>query len=418
MLSNNFTAARDGARRAAQRLPAFPNALKPLPFGFLRAKRCLQLRRREIAVVGDQLFTDVLGGKLCGLYTILTEPIERKDLAVTQILPVLRAADAARAARVKLALIGDPVEHSASPRLHRGFLEEADIDGSYVAIRVPRGEARRRSARLRSDGYTGCNVTYPLKEEAAIACDVLTDEARARRSRQYDFLRQPNRRHEYRRHRRPHAPSKRCSTSRSRSNASASWATARPLARFLPSCTTTMRTRSYGGATRSARAKRAGASKRELWPNANPPEIVVSTLPPEALLPEDLVGALQSPDVVMDANYGRSLDARAFASPRRRAGRRDARGASACQLRLLASPSRPRRRRLSARCPDGGEGGIRTLERLITSARFPSEYIQPLCHLSKMEILGGSHRALSCGTLRRAPRRRCGPRRRTRSGTP
>jgi HAD superfamily phosphatase (TIGR01668 family) len=84
MLSNNFS---ERVRGLAARLDiaCFPNALKPLPFGFLRAKRSLQLRRREIAVVGDQLFTDVLGGKLCGHYTILTEPIERQDFAVTRI---------------------------------------------------------------------------------------------------------------------------------------------------------------------------------------------------------------------------------------------------------------------------------------------------------------------------------------------
>jgi uncharacterized protein len=84
MLSNNFS---DRVNDIAAQLNVrcFPNALKPLPFGFLRAKRCLQLRRREIAVVGDQLFTDVLGGKLCGLYTILTEPIELKDFAVTKV---------------------------------------------------------------------------------------------------------------------------------------------------------------------------------------------------------------------------------------------------------------------------------------------------------------------------------------------
>jgi shikimate 5-dehydrogenase len=40
------------------------------------------------------------------------------------------------------------------------------------------------------------------------------------------------------------------------------------------------------------------------WPNANPPEIVVSTLPPDAALPDELVAALQRPDLVMDANYG------------------------------------------------------------------------------------------------------------------
>jgi uncharacterized protein len=82
MLSNNFSA-RVTSIAAQLNVACIPNALKPLPFGFLRAVRALQMRRREIAVVGDQLFTDVLGGKLCGLYTILTEPIEAKDLALT-----------------------------------------------------------------------------------------------------------------------------------------------------------------------------------------------------------------------------------------------------------------------------------------------------------------------------------------------
>ncbi len=84
MLSNNFSERVNGIAARLQ-VACIPNALKPLPFGFLRAKRQLRLRRREIAVVGDQLFTDVLGGKLCGLYTILTEPIEHKDFAVTRV---------------------------------------------------------------------------------------------------------------------------------------------------------------------------------------------------------------------------------------------------------------------------------------------------------------------------------------------
>jgi HAD superfamily phosphatase (TIGR01668 family) len=84
MLSNNFS---ERVRGIAGQLgiACIPNALKPLPFGFLRAVAYLKLRRREIAVVGDQLFTDVLGGKLCGLYTILTEPIETKDFAITRL---------------------------------------------------------------------------------------------------------------------------------------------------------------------------------------------------------------------------------------------------------------------------------------------------------------------------------------------
>ncbi|HEU5480603.1 MAG TPA: hypothetical protein VFU90_12245, partial [Candidatus Tumulicola sp.] len=79
---------------------------------------------------------------------------------------------------MKLALIGDPVEHSRSPQLHRLFLEEAEIDGSYVAIAVPAGRAGAAIRRLRDEGYLGCNVTYPLKEEALAACDRLTTEAR------------------------------------------------------------------------------------------------------------------------------------------------------------------------------------------------------------------------------------------------
>jgi uncharacterized protein len=83
MLSNNFS---QRVTSIADQLGVrcIPNALKPLPFGFMRALRYLDLPRRQVAVVGDQLFTDVLGGKLCGLYTILTEPIETKDFPITK----------------------------------------------------------------------------------------------------------------------------------------------------------------------------------------------------------------------------------------------------------------------------------------------------------------------------------------------
>ncbi|HTU68725.1 MAG TPA: YqeG family HAD IIIA-type phosphatase [Candidatus Baltobacteraceae bacterium] len=84
MVSNNFTV-RVTSIAEQLKIPCIPNALKPLPFGVMRAVRMLSLPRKQIAVVGDQLFTDVLSGKLCGLYTILTEPIERKDFPITKI---------------------------------------------------------------------------------------------------------------------------------------------------------------------------------------------------------------------------------------------------------------------------------------------------------------------------------------------
>lgn len=78
---------------------------------------------------------------------------------------------------MKLAVIGDPVEHSRSPSIHAGFLRDAGIGGTYEAIRVRKGETAEAVARLRAAGYAGCNVTFPLKEEALDVCDRLTQYA-------------------------------------------------------------------------------------------------------------------------------------------------------------------------------------------------------------------------------------------------
>lgn len=85
MVSNNFSERVRGIARQL-RIECIPNALKPLPFGFWRAMQHLKMPRKQVAVVGDQLFTDVLGAKLSGnLYTILTEPIESKDFPITMM---------------------------------------------------------------------------------------------------------------------------------------------------------------------------------------------------------------------------------------------------------------------------------------------------------------------------------------------
>jgi shikimate dehydrogenase len=72
---------------------------------------------------------------------------------------------------LRLAVIGDPVSHSRSPALHHGFLAEAGLPGTYEAIRVAAGEAAAAIEALRLRGYTGLNVTTPLKEEAFARAD-------------------------------------------------------------------------------------------------------------------------------------------------------------------------------------------------------------------------------------------------------
>ena len=49
--------------------------LKPLPFKYFAALKRLGLSRRAVATVGDQIFTDILGGNAVGLTTVLLTPI-------------------------------------------------------------------------------------------------------------------------------------------------------------------------------------------------------------------------------------------------------------------------------------------------------------------------------------------------------
>lgn len=75
--------------------------------------------------------------------------------------------------------MGDPVAHSESPELHRGFMRDAGIEGTYAALKVPASDGTRTFERLREEGYRGVNVTTPLKEEAYAFCATRDDVARA-----------------------------------------------------------------------------------------------------------------------------------------------------------------------------------------------------------------------------------------------
>ena len=55
-------------------LPFVANGAKPLTIGITRALKHLGTERSRTAVVGDQIFTDVMGGNFAGTKTILVEP--------------------------------------------------------------------------------------------------------------------------------------------------------------------------------------------------------------------------------------------------------------------------------------------------------------------------------------------------------
>lgn len=59
--------------------------MKPLKKGLKKAQKILQLKPENIAVVGDQVFTDVWGANRCKMFSILVKPLDEKDILLTII---------------------------------------------------------------------------------------------------------------------------------------------------------------------------------------------------------------------------------------------------------------------------------------------------------------------------------------------
>ena len=74
---------------------------------------------------------------------------------------------------------GWPVDHSRSPTIHRYWLKELGISGSYDKFAVRPGDFHDFAARIGKDGFVGANVTVPHKEAAFNACDRQTPVAAA-----------------------------------------------------------------------------------------------------------------------------------------------------------------------------------------------------------------------------------------------
>lgn len=60
-------------------IPFIAMGLKPMTHGFTKAITLLNRRNNEVAVVGDQIYTDVLGGNIKGIFTILVAPFELEE---------------------------------------------------------------------------------------------------------------------------------------------------------------------------------------------------------------------------------------------------------------------------------------------------------------------------------------------------
>ena len=75
VLSNSRRPGRPERFSQALGVPFLGRAGKPRPGGFLKAMARMGRAPAETAIVGDQIFTDILGGRKAGVYTLLVEPI-------------------------------------------------------------------------------------------------------------------------------------------------------------------------------------------------------------------------------------------------------------------------------------------------------------------------------------------------------
>lgn len=77
----------------------------------------------------------------------------------------------------KAFVIGDPVGHSLSPKLHNYWLGQMNIHGKYEAIACPERYLATTIKKMADNGYVGGNVTIPHKEKIMMICDEVDDLA-------------------------------------------------------------------------------------------------------------------------------------------------------------------------------------------------------------------------------------------------
>lgn len=79
---------------------------------------------------------------------------------------------------VRCALIGHPIAHSLSPRIHQAFARQIGLALAYDAIDAgPDGLGHALHAFAAAGGF-GCNITLPFKQAATVHCDTLSERAR------------------------------------------------------------------------------------------------------------------------------------------------------------------------------------------------------------------------------------------------
>lgn len=80
--------------------------------------------------------------------------------------------------QLKAGVMGWPVDHSLSPKVHGFWLRHYAINGTYERLAVASDDFAQRLRNLAQDGFVGVNITVPYKETALTVVDELDPLAR------------------------------------------------------------------------------------------------------------------------------------------------------------------------------------------------------------------------------------------------
>ena len=82
----------------------------------------------------------------------------------------------------KYLVIGNPIEHSLSPKLHNYWFEKNNIDANYDRKKIDKSEIQEIISEIREDKLDGINVTVPFKSDVIPFLDTLSKESQITQS--------------------------------------------------------------------------------------------------------------------------------------------------------------------------------------------------------------------------------------------
>ncbi len=82
----------------------------------------------------------------------------------------------------KYLVIGNPIDHSLSPKLHNYWFEKNNIDANYNKRKIDKSEIQEIVSEIKDDKLDGINVTVPFKSDVIPFLDKLSEESRITQS--------------------------------------------------------------------------------------------------------------------------------------------------------------------------------------------------------------------------------------------